>query len=202
VSPKHTIARLLAGKNELSRVEKDAILSEVLAQTAPARSSRRWAAGLALAAAATALLLLPWVLRSDPSGEASFTGRGASPPIAAFSLGCRQACQNGDTLVFDLEPSSGYRYFSAFARHTDGTVIWYFPEAESAESLDLVARSQKGLLDKGVALGNEHRAGRYAVYGIFSNVPLTRTDIRERFVEGASELVTGQPVAKREIMVR
>ncbi len=207
MNPKHLIPRLLSGKNQLSRSEKDEIFENVLGQVAPPRRSG-WllAPGLVLASVA-ALVIVPLAMNSgdeDPT-HTGFAARGQSSASGAFSMACTNsgdACQLGDKLVFDLSLSAGYQYFAAFAKRNDGAVIWYFPELPTGESLDLDQRLQHGVLDRGVILGSDHRAGRYQVYGIFSAEPLTRTKIKERFEVGATEIGSGTAVVAQELAIR
>lgn len=203
----HLMRRLLSGKNQLSRPEKDEIFENVLGQVAPpARSVWRLAPALVLASVA-ALVLIPLAINNDDEDptQSEFTARGQGSATGAFSMACADnsdACQPGDKLVFDLSASSGYRYFAAFAKRTDGAVIWYFPESPGGESLDLHQQLQDGVLDRGVVLGSDHQTGRYQVYGIFSAQPLTRTEIKERFDLGATSIGSETSVLRQELVIR
>jgi hypothetical protein len=206
MSSKHLIPRLLSGKNRLSRREKDVLFERVCAQLAPRRTFRRPAVLLALAGAAAAILALPWVIRDGrrPLDE-PFGARGAAQ--ADFGLVCAGQpdgrCQQGQKLLFDLhlDPRSSYRYFAAFARRDDGTVLWYFPDAPDGHSIELAGRLSHGVLDRGVALDERHGAGHYQVIGIYSAVPLTRDVIKARFRPGAADLGPDTSVVMRELVV-
>jgi hypothetical protein len=189
VTAKHLIPRLLAGRDRISRLEKEEILGNVLAASAPRRTRWWWAALPALAIAAIVLLV---VLPRKPSDE--FTARGGGKPVAAFTPSCNP-CKPGGTLVFDVHGTTGYRYFAAFSRRSDGTVLWYFPAAGGA-SVDLVDQPAHGVLNRGIVLGPEHAAGTYHVYGVFSNEPLTREQIRARFENNKLHVVEKEVVVQ------
>jgi hypothetical protein len=205
VSSNPLIPRLLAQKNELSRREKDAIFERVLADLAPRRSFfRRPAVLLALAGAAATILALPWAIRDRPADE-PFAARGAAS--AGLGLVCAGQpagpCHPGQKLMFDLDPQpSTQRYFAAFARRDDGTVVWYFPDSPAGHSIELAGRLSHGVLDRGVVLDERHGAGRYQVVGIYSDVPLTRDQIKARFRPGAADLGPGTSVVTRELAVQ
>lgn len=204
MSSKYLVQRLLSRKNRLTRDEKDVIFARVLAQTGR-RRQRRWPALVfALAGAAAVILVIPWPWAArDRSAEPSFASRGDGS-AAVFDLACAgqrtRTCHLGQTLVFDLQATS-YRYFAAFARRDDGTVIWYFPDSATGRSLDLRDRTRDGVLDRGVALDATHGAGHYHVYGIYSAAPLSRDDIKSRFRPGASDLGPETSIATRELVV-
>src|SRR4051812_24497876 len=126
MSSKWRVARLLSGQNRLSRREKDALFERVVAELAPRRTLRRPAVLLALAGAAAAILALPWVIRDrrDRPADEPFAARGAAP--ADFGLVCTGqpdgGCHPGQKLMFDLQ-GGAYRYFAAFARRDDGTIL-------------------------------------------------------------------------------
>lgn len=210
MSSPHLIRRLLAGRNRLSRAEKDEIFARVVDGVAPPeRRRRRWwaGAGVAVAAAAAALLVLPGRGgEGEPGGAASsFAARGGGDTSAAFELSCPTAaagCRAGATLVFDLSPASGYRYFAAFARRGDDAVIWYVPGDSGDASADLRTRLEAGVLDRGVVLGAEHPPGRYTVFGIFSQQPLTRAAIRGHFDPDAASLGPDTAVVRKELVVQ
>jgi hypothetical protein len=177
----------------------------VVAELAPRRTLRRPAVLLALAGAAAAILALPWVIgdRRDRPAEEPFAARGAAP--ADFGLVCTGqpdgGCHPGQKLMFDLQ-GGAYRYFAAFARRDDGTILWYFPDSPAGHSIELAGRLPHGVLDRGVALDERHGAGHYQVIGIYSAVPLTRDEIKARFRPGAADLGPGTSVVTRELAVQ
>src|SRR4051812_34305615 len=97
------VARLLSGRNRLSRREKDVLFERVVTELAPRRRLRRPAVLLALAGAAAAILALPWVIhgRGDRPLDEPFAARGAAP--ADFGLVCAGApdgrCHPGQKLM-------------------------------------------------------------------------------------------------------
>ena len=190
MTAKHLIPRLLAGRDRLSRLEKEEILDNVLRNATP-RRSRWWFAALP-AVALAAVVLVVALPRSREQSE--FTARGSGKPVATFAASC-SPCTPGGTLVFDVHGTTGYRYFAAFAKRGDGTVLWYFP-AESGASVDLVNQPTHGVLDRGIVIGPEHTPGSYRVYAVFSDQPLTRQQIRERFESGGLQIVEQELVVK------
>jgi hypothetical protein len=200
VKSKHAISRLLAGRNRLSRQEKEQILDGVLGAVAPRRMSRWWFAAMpAVAAAAVVMLVLaPWRARE----QSDFTTRGGSHVLGAFTPTCASGCTAGDKILFDMNGTKGYRYFAAFSQRADGTVLWYFPSSDDAVSLDLDRQLGSGVLDHGIVIGGEHFAGTYRVFGVFSNEPLSRAQIRERFDAERVIAGPGTSVIEQELVVR
>jgi hypothetical protein len=189
---------LLAKQDRLSSVEKDEILDAVLAGSAPAKQRLRWWFGLVPAAAIALLVLVaPW--RSE---RADLAARGGGQPFASFRPICSGECVTGQKITFDLQGTTGYRYFAAFSKRPDGTVLWYFPSSDAATSVDLVAQPTGGLLDQSIVIGDDHPAGAYRVYGVFSREPLTRAQIRTAFDESLRTAGPGTQVIETEIVVR
>jgi hypothetical protein len=187
------VSRLLAGRDELSRVEKDALLEGVLAER-PRRARWVWLALPAFAAAAAVVLLVRPSHRSDDE----LAARGGSAAFAALHVTCSPQCVPGGKLVLDLHGTTGFRYFAAFARRADGTVLWYFPASDDATSV----AATNGVLDQTIVLGPEHPAGAYQVYGVFSNAPLGRAAIRDAFDPVRMTAGAGTAVVSAEIVVR
>ncbi|NVB81734.1 MAG: hypothetical protein HOV81_25290 [Kofleriaceae bacterium] len=198
VKSKHGLSRLLAGRDRLSRLEKEHILDQVLAQTAPPRRTRWWLAAMpAVAAAVTILLVLaPW------HREPEFAARGGNQAVGAFKPTCAHGCGTGDKIVFDLAGTTGYRYFAAFSQRADGTVLWYFPGSDADTSVELAQGLGSGVLDRGIVIGSEHPAGTYRVYGVFSTEPLSRKEIRDRFDDVHVTAGPGTSVVVQELVVR
>jgi hypothetical protein len=187
------LPRLLAGRNRLGRDEKEAVLEEVLSAVAPRRRARRWFA-LAVPALALAALVLWLVPRSQPASE--FTARGGDAHVATFAPKCNGECTQGSKLLFDLQGTTGYRYFAAFAKTPDGSVIWY------ASGRDLTRELEHGVLVDAIVLG-DHQPGRYRVFGVFSDRELSRDAIRELFDDqGRARLTAGVTVVEREVVIR
>ena len=188
----HQIGRLLAGKNRLGRLEKEAVLDAVLAHGKPSHK-RRWLA-LAVPALAAAALVLWLVPRGRDDG---FSTRGGGGPIAAFAPTCSGACARGGKLLFDLHGTTGYRYFAAFAKAPDDSVIWYVDGKELAHALD------RGVLGDAIELGADHPPGRYRVFGVFSDRALSRDAIRELFDDqGHARPMPGVNVVEKELVIQ
>ena len=190
-------SRLLAGRDQLSRSEKDAILESVL--PAPARRARwAWLAVPALAAAAALFVIAPW--RTPPSDD--FTARGGSGAVANLRVACPGVCEQGSKLVFDVHGTTGYRYFAAFAKGRDGTVVWYFPDGDRETGVDLATLPATGVVDRVVVIGSEHARGIYTVYGVFSAQPLTRPAIRAAFDPDRLTAGEGTKVVTSDLVIR
>jgi hypothetical protein len=194
------MSRLLSGRNRLSRLEKEQILEQVLGEAAPLKRSRWWFAVMPAVAAAALVLFVLLPGRGHDSGE--FTARGEGHAAGAFKPTCAHGCSTGDKILFDVNGTVGYRYFAAFSRRADGTVLWYFPASDADVSVDLVAQAGSGVLDRGIVIGNEHPAGTYRVFGVFSNEPLSRAQIRDRFDEAQLSAGPGTTVTAQELVVR
>ena len=188
----HQIGRLLAGKNRLGRLEKEAVLDAVL----PRRSSHklRWIA-IAMPALAAAALLLLWLV--PRKHEDAFSARGGGGSVAAFAPTCNGACTRGGKLLFDLHGTTGYRAFAAFAKAPDASVIWYVDGRELAHALD------RGVLAEAIELGADLPAGCYRVFGVFSDRALSRDEIRALFDdEGRARAAPGVAVIDKELEIR
>jgi hypothetical protein len=192
------VSRLLSGRDQLSRGEKDAILDGVLAEAAPRRRAR-WGWLVLPALALAGFLLVPW--RSSVPNQ-DFTARGGGQPAAVMQVSCASGCTRGAKLVFDVHGTTGYRYFAAFAKADDGKALWYFPTADTATGVDLSTQPATGILDRSVVLGPEHPAGAYRVYGVFSKAPLTRSAIRDAFDPSHLTAGEGTQVVSTDLVVR
>jgi hypothetical protein len=186
------VSRLLAGRDALSRVEKDELLDRVIAPP-PRRARWAWLALPALAAAAVAVLVV------RPSHDSDFGARGGSGTFAALHVTCSPACTAGGKLVLDVHGTTGYRYVAAFAKRADGTVLWYFPATDTATSVEVPA---SGVLDRSIVLGPEHVAGPYQIYGVFSNAPLARAAIRDAFDPVRMTAGAGTAVVREAMVVQ
>ncbi|MEO8553289.1 MAG: hypothetical protein ABI678_25120, partial [Kofleriaceae bacterium] len=83
------VARLLAGDDRLSRVEKDAVLDGVLGAVPRPHARWPWLVLPALAAAVALIVIAPWKPRA-PADD--FTARGGGQPMAALHLTCAGGC--------------------------------------------------------------------------------------------------------------
>jgi hypothetical protein len=201
--PKPPIARLLAGKDQLSRVEKEQILAQVLVHTqaeapSPGRRFGFWVGLLAAASAALGGLFLS-TLPPDPSERVA---RGGGP---SFSVSCAEGlpCGPGGRLRWFVRSTPELSHFAAFAQRPDGTILWYFPQTEAGESLDLGAHAgaETGELDVAIELGQEHAPGTYKLIGMFSPNPRTRGALRSAYL-GPLEPGAGLVVVESQLVLR
>ena len=177
------LARLIAGRDAPSVLEKEQLFERIYEQVQPSRPPSRlgaWvAAGGVLAAAALALI---FVRPSQPEFQARGGGSpGTGPELVVACAGVAE-CQSGAKLTLTVRSAldtagQSHSYFAAFARRFDGTIIWYFPEP-GARSLELPQTGERALLDRAVLLGGEHLPGHYDVYGVFTRRPLTREELK------------------------
>lgn len=193
-------SRLLSGRHRLTVQEKEAVLERVLFESCKEGPTRRSVFGLsgfglkvAAGAALSLLLLIPavFILLRDSSGEAQVTDafyvRGDGGQVPRFSIRCigggmQGTCRPGDKMTFRLSPPEGNPYFGAFARRLeDNSVVWYFPESAVSKTVDVTEKNHAGVLSKGIKLGPEHPAGTYQVFGVFSDAPLSRDEIKALF---------------------
>jgi hypothetical protein len=198
------LARLLSGRDEMSRLEKDQTLEQVLRETGRSpllRARRAWL--VAAISAAAGVLVAPSVWHRLAPGE--FQARGAAPAATPTMtlrcldgpLGGRHACRPGGRLAFEVVPAGSARYFAAYAQRPDGAVIWYYP-SKDARSLDLAEGAAHGLLGRAIVLGAEHVSGKYKVAGVFTTRAMTRGELKAELTRRA-----GQPretvVVEREL---
>ncbi len=186
--------RVLSGRWRLTVLEKESILEAVLKETQSKEKKNPWeffqlspvvirVASLTL----LVLLLIPVaVLFLRTPDKDQFCAKG-NAPVSSFSINCigpdgQNTCRVGHKLAFRLRPSTDKPYFSAFSRHikTD-LVIWYFPASEDDKSSLLLNTGQDGVLSDGIKIGKEHEPGRYELFGLFTDEPLNRGEIRALF---------------------
>ena len=139
------IARLLAGRNEPSVLEKEAAFEELMKRVSHEKRRR----GLLFGALA---------LKCIPPGDGT-------------------RCVAGGKLTLDVGGSSSL-YFAAFARRSDGTIVWYWPSA-SGSSPPVASFADKRAPHTAIQLDAAHPAGPYEVYGVFSARPLNRTQLKK-----------------------
>jgi hypothetical protein len=174
----------LAGRDELSAVDKEEVLAAVLAKTEGPREAPRpvWLQWAVAFAAVALVVLAPMAFQ--PRDDA-FAPRGAAAPELHVACGAAPACRSGDTLMFQLKPQ-GWKYFSAVAKTPAGGLIWYFDDVE------LSKLGPTGVLSDGITLGPEHAAGRYQVLGLFAPSPLGREAIKKALDAGLAGTATVQ----------
>jgi hypothetical protein len=201
VSDPHLTSRLLAGRNRLGRIEKDEIFAHVVRDRAAPRVRWPWLALPVIAAAAVLIV----VLGSRSGTPDPLAARGGDVPVAQLVPTCGAApCARGGKLLLDLHGTTGYRYFAAFARRDDdGTVIWYVPSAPDGTARALEGAVRDGVFADAIVVGDEHRPGRYRVYGVFAQAPLAREAIRALFdADGHVRATPGAAVVDRELVIR
>ena len=188
MSSDETLDRLLAGRDRMSRMDKERVFDTVCAELAasePAQPRRRRYLIAALAGATAIAAIVPVILltrSSTDDGELVARGGDGAP---SFVLRCGASagtgpCDRGETVAFDIaRTAASHAHFAAFAqRESDGLIIWYFPATRDATSIDLARHTERGLIDVGIMLGAEHEPGAYRVYGVFGPRPLSRDDVK------------------------
>ncbi len=192
------LARLLSGRDEPSVLETEALFDRIAGEVAPRPWWRRpiaWGAlsGLATAAAAVALVFAPV--------EREFGTRGGEEPVlrAHCVVDAETApCAQGAKLLFDARPPEGAPHFAALAKRPDGTVIWYLPAPDAASS---PLGDATAVVPTAIRLGDEHPAGRYELFGVFTKDAMTRAQI-EASVGAELRGGPGVTVVRRELEVR
>jgi hypothetical protein len=177
----HELARLLSGRPGPSVLEKEAIRERMLAQHSLRRRALRWSWLVPLAASATAAFVMARVGDGD---EFSSRGDRAEQPVlrvVCVDTGAVGSCPAGGTLAFQ-GAGTAYPYLAVFARRSDGLVIWYFPSATGPE--DVAAPDPRAPLAHGIRLGDEQPPGRYEIVGVFSQRPLSRSEVKARLRDG------------------
>ncbi len=190
--------RLLSGGlDSLSVQEKENILDEVSKQQEAPQPTQQdkpfvhkwvWVPALMLATAVAAFILVPFDFsfwnQSDSRDE--FMSRGAGRKDASIELRCIKKnkemakpessapCGHGDILTFDIQMTPPCRYFSAAALGPDGVLIWYFPSDKETSQL----AKEKGIIQRGIVIGDEHGPGAYQLFALFSSAPLSQEDAK------------------------
>lgn len=185
------LARLLAGRDGPSVLDKEAVFEGVMAGVAPPPRRRRWWALVApLAAAAALALALVARPGADPGPEFGMKGPGG----ANLALTCVRgqapaACAPGTTLLFDVTPAPARPFFAAFGRRADGQGVWLWPEA-GARSAEV-----RGLTKRGFLL---EAGGVVEVYGLFTAAPMSRDELQAGLADGleSTDVVT---VVRRDV---
>jgi hypothetical protein len=180
------LGRALAGKNTPSILEKEAAFEDAYARVQASgvrgpRSLRTW---LWLASTGLAAAGVLWLARPAPltPPQEDFTARGGGEASKFdFELSCVSRsepgkCRTGDKLAVRVQAPSG-RYFAAFARRSDGVVIWYWPSA-GGKSLPAAKLATLDAKAQAVVLDAAHTPGEYAVYGVLSKRALDRDEIK------------------------
>lgn len=194
------LARLLSGRDSLSRPEHESIAAAVLQATADDMASQSagqttgqtggtrwwWLAGLAsLAAVGLALWIVP---NGAPPVEdpGVFVARGAAQG-PQLELRCEPDCRQGGHVALEVADAQDFEHVAVFAFRDDGAVIWYAPSSADDRSASLPA-GERGLLPFRIELDDAHRPGRYKVVALFSPTPMDRDAIRAAYQRRASQV--------------
>jgi hypothetical protein len=183
---------MLAG-GQLGGPAKDRIFDAVTNQVLPRRPffSLRgaMAAGLLIAGAATALVLMPRT-RDDGFSAKGAPGTGGPSVEISCAGGTLSACPVGSRLLFAVE-GAGTGYLAAYADPArGGERIWYFSRDSQSPALAPVAGTQ--VAPKAILLGAEHTPGDYLVQVLVTAEPLSRAQLAQ----------APAPIARRQFSLR
>jgi hypothetical protein len=211
----HPFFRLYSGRRRLTVQEKESIIDAVIARTAPSKQRSIWehfrtsAAMRAVVIAGCLLLAAPLVLlignKSPIENEFSAKGGSAKP---RFDVLCSEAkrehtCFKGNTLMFKVFPPDGQPWFGAFGKHTGTSlIVWYFPAREKDALISLAGKRIGDFLKDGVVVGDEHSAGDYEIFGVFSSYPIKRADVRKLFENGVVTSDKEYTILKAKMQIR
>ncbi len=196
-------ARALGPPGRLSRFEKEAIFARVHAgRVSWFRRRRVQLAASVFAAAMVAAVALVVVIPT--SREAEYTARGAESSTLVIRCGERDAadCRVGDRIVFDFGSKHPDLYVSLFARSEQGTVIWYLPSEEAMPSIALATNATAGVLDTVAVIDDTYVPGRYELFAVMSNRPLSRAEIRSFADSDRLVAPPGVDITTRAFVVR
>lgn len=192
-------ARLLSRRDSMSIQEKEHVLEALLSEHVRREKRGIFRPFFSLSLKArlagaflTALLLTPlivlWLKGGNPQDELRAKGQDVEAPF--FSVSCvgpseKSICRKGAKLAFRIHPQFRFRsekehlYFAAFVkRDADGLIFWFSPATEKGESLLLKGLGEAGVVSKGMLLDEAYEPGKYQIFGILSNAPLERREIR------------------------
>ena len=198
--------RLFSKEKRLTVQEEEAILNAVIAENKMHRRVGARSGGfrlLRVAVVGVALLLivpLAAILLPDGNDQETFTERGGEQ--ASFAPQCigthrNNGCRIGETLVFRINAPLNRHYFAVFAVHKESEKLyWYYPSDEAGIGIEINRERKRGILTRGIRIGPEHRAGRYIVYGVFSENALNRAALRKMFVDGKPRNTTAFSVVE------
>ena len=142
------------------------------------------------------LFLIPFGLFFFFSGQEDEFRRKGDDDAPFFSVTCfdsdgQTSCRRGTKLAFRLHRSSFSKdnlYFAAFNKsEADDTIYWCFPSDKTGESISIKGIEADGILPRGVLLNDSYKLGEYQTFGILSDAPLNRQQIRAIFDDPTSE---------------
>ncbi len=142
------------------------------------RGTRVGAAGLA-SAIATMVVVLTVSSTRPPADD--LTPRGAATVPLTLRCGVDREpgdCRRGDRLLFDFGAGEPRGFVALFARSPAGTVIWYLPSDEATASVAIDDHNSAGVLDTAAVIDQSYVPGRYELFAVLSDRPLSRADIR------------------------
>ncbi len=172
--------RLLGGRNDrLGIKEKEAVLQNVLRVTKP-KQSRYLPWAYALVTAVVVMAISVQLLRPQV-GE--LTPKGAEPSAVELSChpGSSAPCRVGERLYFRGLSEAKGRHLAAFAKTSAGSVVWFFPAEENAVTPPL----KDDFLDEASMLPAA-LSGNVTVHIVLSDAPLSRSEIRAIYDNGAT----------------
>jgi hypothetical protein len=180
--------RLLAGRDEPTVVEKEALWERL---DAPSRARRRWrwlgAGGLAMVAATAALLLFVFPPGGLIGPNDEFAVRGGERALVRVTCleGAAPApCGPGAILALELKPPEGRRHLAAYL---DGETVVWLTDAEVPAEL--------GPLPEGFRLPDDLDVARTKVVAVFSAAPIPREELEEKLRTDAVTVIE-RPLAE------
>ncbi len=163
--------RLLAGRDEPSVVEREALWARIEGSVRPPRPRRLWFGGFALMAAATAALFLLY----SPDPELGIRGGDrATLEVSCLRADTPAPCAPGATLVLLVGTPESKPYVAAFLERPDGVIEWVSPASgERSATLD----ESKTI---GIRLGEDHPEGETLAVLLFTPTPVSRELVKQR----------------------
>ena len=183
--------RLLSGKEQLTRVEAEAMFEHVMQHaeiaSAKANTGRRqlfFRVTGAMASVACAAVLIVSVVGRQPRTPGQFEARGGDFSAPSLELRCvrggpTKPCQVGDKLLMEIDAPEELSFVAAFAQRSDGVVIWYFPATRDGHSLDISSEARINVPQTAALIDAQHTPGHYVLYAVFSQEVLRRAQIKE-----------------------
>lgn len=143
------------------------------------RRRATWGGAAGLASAIATVVVVLAVTSTRPTDD--LTPRGTAGVPLTLRCGADREpgdCRRGDRLVFDFGAREPHGFVALFARSPAGTVIWYLPATEAASSVALSEHASAGVLDTAAVIDRSYEPGRYELFAVISERPLSRAEIR------------------------